>query len=123
MTRCFRPFFSARPYPSDSAGIEGGEAQTVVLQMIEDDRRDQKPRYNEEDIDTDKATSKGVGEPVKNHDGHLRQWREDRRCRGLIDAQTRFAAAPSLDVCICFPHNPRLHKRNPKQISPDGMDF
>lgn len=70
MTRCFGPFFSARPYPSDSAGIEGGEAETAVLQMIEDDRCDQKPRYNEEDIDTDKATSKGVGEPVKNHDGH-----------------------------------------------------
>jgi hypothetical protein len=55
-------------YSPDATGIKGGEPKSVPLQTTENNRCDQIARDHEEDVDTDKATSKNRRKRVKNDD-------------------------------------------------------
>ena len=60
-----------REYPAYAPPVELGETETTLLQVLEDDRRDEVAGYDEEDIHADKTSAAPTREGVEeNHGQH-----------------------------------------------------
>ena len=53
--------------PPDPPGVEGGEAEALLVQSAGNDAGDQEARYHEEDIDADEAARQRLRKAVEVH--------------------------------------------------------